>query len=181
MATAGGGDKHFPTESGGCCRAREVAVVQANAGSFRSIGEPASILNAVPRRLRRRPLAPFLWRRSARCRSRSISCVRSARPWRCSFGRRRRDQRGNGRAPFQSSVPRDFLSALRPARAVPAHRRRGDGADKNEATVRPRYHQDAIHEQADRCWIQRPCRRALVRLLRRLNLKLWLLQLRAVV
>jgi hypothetical protein len=71
--------------------------------------------------------------------------------------RRRRDQRANGWAPFQSSVPRDFLSALRPARAVPAHRRRGDGADKNEATVRLRYHEDAIHEQADRwsrccCW-----------------------------
>ena len=95
-------------------------------------------------------LPPFLWRRSARCRSRSISCVRSARPWRCSFGRRGRDQRANGWAPFQSSVPCDFLSALRPARAVPAHRRRGDGADKNEATVRLRYHEDAIHEQADR-------------------------------
>ena len=33
---------------------RERLVVQVNAGSFRSIGEPASILNAVPRRLRRR-------------------------------------------------------------------------------------------------------------------------------
>ena len=75
-------------------------------------------------------LPPFLWRRSARCRSRSISCVRSARPWRCSFGRRGRDQRANGWARFQSSVPCDFLSALRPARAVPAHRRRGDGADR---------------------------------------------------
>ena len=82
--------------------------------------------------------AAFPVETAARCRSRSISCVRSARPWRCSFGRRGRDQ------------PRDFLSALRPARAVPAHRRRGDGADKNEATVRLRYHEDAIHEQADR-------------------------------
>ena len=111
------------------------------------------MLNAAPRRLCQRPRCRLAWRR----RSASplpipvISCVRSARPWRYSFGgRRRRDQRANGWAPFQSSVPCDFLSALRPARAVPAHRRRGDGADKNEATVRLRYHEDAIHEQADR-------------------------------
>ena len=89
------------------------------------------MLNAAPRRLCQRPRCRLAWwRRSASLRN-PVYFMRSVGSTVAVFFCGDADATNVQMAGHHfSQVPRDFLSALRPARAVPAHRRRGDGADK---------------------------------------------------
>ena len=173
MATAGGGDKHFPTESGGCCRAREVSgpgerrKLQVDRGTRlhpqrRTATSTPKTAAAFPvETVGTLPIPVYFMR--------SVGSTVAVFFWKTPTRQR-------GMAGHHFSRVYLVTSSRRCVQHAPCRRIVGEEMAPIRTRLLSGCHEDAIHEQADRYWIQRPCRRALVRL----DLQLRLLQLRAV-